>query len=95
MLDEKKSSSRHSVSIDRRNSVSITGVLDVISFDEETIIAETEMGVLILRGVNLHVNRLSLDSGELVVDGEISSVTYEESGGFGKGRQNILSKLFK
>ncbi|MDR1001604.1 MAG: sporulation protein YabP [Clostridiales bacterium] len=95
MPDEKKSSSRHSVLIDRRNSVSITGVLDVISFDEETIIAETEMGVLILRGINLHVNKLNLDSGELVVDGEISSVTYEDSGHFGKNKQNLLSKLFK
>ncbi|MDR2650247.1 MAG: sporulation protein YabP [Clostridiales bacterium] len=96
MPDEKKSASRHAITIDRRNSVSVTGVLDVISFDEETIIAETEMGVLIIRGVNLHVNRLHLDSGELSVDGEIVSINYEDnSSGFGKGKMSFISRLFK
>jgi sporulation protein YabP len=94
MADEKKGISRHQVTIDRRGSISITGVLDVISFDEETIIAETEMGVLIIKGVNLHVNRLHLESGELSVDGEITSVAYEDNG-FGKAKTSFLSKLFK
>ena len=96
MAEEKKSISRHAVTIDRRNAVSVSGVLDVISFDEETIISETEMGVLIIRGANLHVNRLHLDSGELSVDGEIISVVYEDSaGGFGKGKASFFSRLFK
>jgi len=96
MADEKKSVSRHAITIDRRNAVSVSGVLDVISFDEETIIAETEMGVLIIRGENLHVNRLQLDSGDLNVDGEIISVVYEDNaGGFGKGKASFLSRLFK
>jgi len=96
MADEKKNASRHAVSIDRRNTVSVSGVLDVISFDEETIIAETEMGILIIRGANLHVSRLHLDSGELNVDGEIVSVTYEDNaGGFGKGKPSFISRLFK
>jgi sporulation protein YabP len=96
MADEKKGVSRHSVTIDRRNAISVTGVLDVISFDEETIIAETEMSVMIIRGANLHVNRLHLDSGELSVDGEIVSVVYDDNtGGFGKAKTPFLSKLFK
>jgi len=96
VADEKKSVSRHAVSIDRRNAVFVTGVLDVISFDEETIIAETEMGILIIRGANLHVNRLHLDSGELSIDGEIVSVTYEDNaGGFGKNKTSFFSRLFK
>jgi len=96
MADEKKSVSRHAVTIDRRNAVSVTGVLDVISFDEETIIAETEMGVLIIRGANLHVNRLHLDSGELSVDGEIVNIVYDDNAsGFGKGKASFFSKLFK
>jgi sporulation protein YabP len=94
MVEEKKSAFKHQLTIDRRASISITGVVDVISFDEETIIAETEMGVLVIKGVNLHVNRLQLDSGDLSVDGEISSVAYEDSGGFGK-KTSMLSKLFK
>jgi len=97
MADEKKGVSRHSVTIDRRNTISVTGVLDVISFDEETIIAETEMNVLIIRGTNLHVNRLHLDSGELSVDGDIASVVYDDSavGGFSKAKTSLISRLFK
>ena len=96
MADEKKSVSKHAITIDRRNAISATGVLDVISFDEETIIAETEMGILIIRGANLHVNRLHLDSGDLSVDGEIVNVLYEDNtGGFGKGKASFFSRLFK
>lgn len=78
----------------RRESMAATGVLDVISFDEESIIAETELGMMIIKGINLHVNRLNLENGELAVDGEISGITYEDAGGYVKGR-SILGKLFK
>ena len=95
MADEKRSGGRHTVVLDRRESVSVTGVLDVISFDEETIIAETEMGVLILRGENLHVNRLNLETGDLEVDGVISHISYEDSAGYNKSGKSLLGKLFR
>lgn len=95
MVEDKRSASRHTVTMERRERVSVTGVIDVISFDEETIIAETEMGILILRGGNLHVNRLNLENGELDVDGEIYSLTYEEPQGFAKGKSSFLSRLLK
>ncbi len=94
MADEKKYA-RHSVVMERRESVAVTGVLDVISFDEETIIAETELGVLILRGENLHVNRLNLETGDLEVDGGINNVSYEDAAGYAKGKNSILGKLFR
>ena len=96
MPEEKKvkSASRHSLHIDRRESVTVTGVTDVISFDEETIIGETEMGIIVIRGVNLHVGRINLENGELSVDGEISGVAYEEQRGAGKGK-SMLTRLFK
>ena len=96
MPDEKKikNQSRHAINLMRRENMSITGVLDVISFDEETIIAETELGMLIIKGINLHVNRLNLENGELAVDGEISGITYEEPGGYAKGK-SIFGKLFR
>ena len=95
MADEKRSSGRHTVVLDRRESVSVTGVIDVLSFDEETIIAETEMGVLVLRGENLHVNRLNLETGDLEIDGEISHLLYEDSAGYNKGGKTLLGKLFR
>jgi sporulation protein YabP len=94
MAEEKKIITRHTVTLDRRESAAITGVLDVISFDEENVLAETDMGILVLRGNGLHVNRLNLDNGELSVDGEIFALSYEEHVA-GKGKSNLLGRLFK
>ncbi len=93
MTEDKRS--KHTVFVDKRQSITMTGVLDVISFDEEAVIAETELGVLVLNGTNLHVNRLNLENGELSVEGEIHSMNYEEPSSFTKGRAGFLSKLFK
>jgi sporulation protein YabP len=94
--EEKKprSASRHSLHIDRREQVSVSGMTDVISFDEETVIGETEMGIIIIRGSNLHVKRINLENGELAVSGEIEGITYENPGGYGKGK-SLLGRLFK
>ena len=92
--ERKRSTSRHSLQIDRREKVNVSGMIDVISFDEESVIGETEMGIIIIRGGNLHVNKISLDSGELSVTGEIDSITYENPGGPAKAK-SLLGKLFK
>jgi len=94
MEEKKRSSSRHSLTIDRREGVNVTGVTDVISFDEESVIGETEMGVIVIRGVNLHVNRINLESGELSVSGEIDGVNYENPSG-GARTKSLLGRLFK
>ena len=68
----------HSLVLDERERLSVTGVEDVSSFDESSIIARTVRGLLIIRGEGLHIERLSLDMGELVVEGEVSSLEYEQ-----------------
>ena len=95
MSDDRRAASRHTVILDRRENISVTGVLDVISFDEEAVVAETELGVLVLRGAQMHVNRLNLESGELAIEGEILSLNYEEASGFVKGKSSLIGKLFK
>ena len=95
MPEERKAASRHKLIIDQRESASVSGVLDVISFDEEVIMAETERGVIILKGSGLHVNNLNLDNGQLDIDGEIVSAAYEDTGGIGKKKSSLLEKLFK
>ena len=95
MTGEKRVGSKHTVTLERRENIGVTGVLDVVSFDEEAIIMDTELGILIVRGVGLHVNRLNLDSGELEVDGEIISLNYEEGHSYGKGKPKFLGKIFK
>jgi sporulation protein YabP len=91
--EKKRAPSRHILTVDKRESVMVTGVTDVISFDEESVIAETEMGIIVIRGVNLHVNRINLEVGELSVAGEIDGVSYENSSG--KKGKSFMGRLFK
>ena len=95
MDNDRKYTGRHHISIDRRERVVMTGVVEVISFDDETIVCETEMGALVLKGSNLHVNRLNLDDGELEIDGEIENIGYVDDMLTGRGKGSLLSKIFK
>jgi len=92
--EKKRPASRHRITLDGRTSMNITGVLDVISFDEESVIAETEMGIIVIRGVNLHVKKINLESGEISVTGEVDGFSYENRGAAGKGK-SFMGRLFK
>ena len=89
------SNSKHTIIMTERERLAITGIVDVISFDEEMILAETQMGVLVLKGSNLHVNRLSVEKGHLDIEGTIDSLNYEEQHSLSKNKASLLSKLFK
>ena len=86
--DEKQqplSAKTHSISMENRTKLNVTGVEDVESFDENAIIMNTSQGDLIVRGTGLHIGRISLDVGQLSVEGSISELSYEDkvpSGGF-------------
>lgn len=85
----------HKVTLSNRRSCNLTGVNDVLSFDENEIILETEQGMLMIKGVELHVNRLTLDKGEVDVDGRIDSFTYSEQAGTNGKGESLLARLFK
>lgn len=74
--------------LESREKLSISGVLDVLSFDDQIVILETELGLLTVKGDNLRINKLSLDTAEVIIDGEIYSLGYsdkdenQKSGGF-------------
>ena len=75
----------HSVSMDDRCRLNVTGVDDVESFDEATIVMNTSQGNLIVRCSGLHIGKISLDVGEIKVEGMITDLNYEEkahTGGF-------------
>ena len=76
----------HTMTVEQRTRVTLTGVSDVESFDESAVVINTAQGVLIVRGSGLHVGKLSLETGDMTVDGSIDSVEYEDSarpqGGF-------------
>ncbi len=93
MIEDKKN--KHNIIILDRSNIKITGILDVISFDEEIVVAETELGVLVLKGINFHLNKLTLDNGDLEIEGEIYSLVYEDKNTYGKTAGGLLSKIFK
>ena len=65
--------------LEGRENLSISGVLDVQSFDEEQVLLETVRGMVLVRGQGLHVERLQLEAGELIVEGEIGLIEYDDS----------------
>lgn len=85
----------HKVSMNNRRNVSITGVNDVLSFDVKEVLLETELGMLMMKGSDLHVSRLMLDKGEVDVEGKIDSLTYSENDSFAKKGESFFAKLFK
>lgn len=80
--------------LENRNRLNISGVLDVLSFDDQIIIVETELGLLTVKGDNLRINKLSIDTSEVIVEGEIISLTYS-SKDLDKKNESFLGKIFK
>ena len=68
----------HELRLDNRARLSVSGVREVESFDENTIVMVTNKGTLVVRGEDLHIEKLSLDGGDLRVEGMVDSLTYEE-----------------
>ena len=81
--------------INNRKTSLVTGVNDVLSFDLNEILLETEQGMLMVKGSDLHVNRLSLEKGEVDLSGNIDSVAYSDMKAVGKQSENLFSKLFR
>ena len=77
-MEEKTVSKTHKVLLQNRKSGSFSGIVDVLSFDVAEILLETELGMLLIKGNDLHVNRLSLEKGEVDVEGRIDSIAYSE-----------------
>ena len=85
----------HKISMSNRRNANITGVNDVLSFDVKEVLLETEMGMLMMKGEDLHISRLSLEKGEVDVEGKIDSLTYSEQESFVKKSESLFGKLFK
>ncbi len=96
MIDDKKNVKApqmpHNIIMENRKNLNISGVRDVDSFDEQTVIVYTDLGQLIIKGSNIHISKLSVETGDLSVEGEICSLVYSQtsrsSGGF-------FSKMFR
>lgn len=85
----------HKIIIANRKSGVLNGVIDVLSFDVGEILLETELGMLTIKGKNLHVNRLTLEKGEIDIEGRIDSLNYSEVKAAAKQGESLLGRLFK
>jgi sporulation protein YabP len=81
----------HNLILDGRERLLISGVNDVESFDEDGVVCKTALGTLLVRGSNLRVDKLSLEGGELSVEGLINSLIYEDAASEG----GLWSRLFR
>lgn len=86
-------SAPHHVVLEERKNLTVSGVEDVERFDENTIVLSTSKGTLVVTGENLHIEKLSLDGGDLKVDGDIDALAYEDSGGGRSG--GFFSRLLR
>lgn len=92
-MEDKKLLKNHTVVMENREKANITGVLDIHSFDDELILAETEEGILTIKGIDLKMNKLNLENSELIVEGKIIALIYSDNGQDKKG--GMIGKLFK
>lgn len=95
MDDKQQILKGHRLNINGRKTATITGVSDVLSFDAGEVLLQTEQGVLMIRGQELHVNRLTLEKGEVDIDGRIDSLTYSDAGSYSKSGESLFGRLFK
>ena len=97
-IDERKTTISTSVIqnliLENRGKLSISGVLDVLSFDDQVVMVETELGLLTVKGGNLRINKLSIDTSEVMVEGTISLLSYSNKESE-KEKTSFMSKIFK
>lgn len=82
----------HRVTLEERSALSVSGVEEVERFDENEIVMSTSRGTLVIRGEGLHIEKLSLDGGDLRVEGNVDALTYEDDGESRGG--GLLARLF-
>lgn len=81
--------------LENRKKLTLSGVVEVISFDEEKILLNTKLGALTIKGTELKMNKLDVQNGEVIIGGFISNIDYLNKKNKRKRNINLLSKIFK
>ena len=98
MMEERKNINSNAIQnliLENRSKLSVSGVLDVLSFDDQIVIIETELGLLTIKGETLRINKLSIDTSEVIVEGQIDSISYSSKDLNKKSNESFLGKIFK
>jgi sporulation protein YabP len=94
-MDERQLIKAHKISLNNRSFGVVTGVREVISFDALEIILDTEQGLLIIKGEDLHVTRLTVEKGEVEVTGSVDCMMYSDVEEKKRSRENFIARLFQ
>ena len=94
-MEEIRNARVQKITLVNRGAGVITGVNAVISFDPGEILLETEQGMLLMKGKELNVTKLTLDKGEVEIDGRVDSCTYSDMKPGIKGENGFFERLFK
>ena len=90
MIDNKQQISDHRIILQNRNELNLSGVLDVVSFDEQMVVLKTSMGELTVKGEGLKVNSFATETGDLNIEGNVCAFAYTSGG----NKKSIASRLF-
>ena len=93
MVEEKLKD--QNISLQGRGKITVTGVSDVDSFDEHTVVLYTTLGILTIKGNDLHINKLNVETGDICIEGEIDSLAYSEAQSTKKAAGSLLARLFQ
>ncbi|MBQ9990119.1 MAG: sporulation protein YabP [Lachnospiraceae bacterium] len=86
---------QHKMAISARKTCSLTGIIDAVSFDLNEVLLETDLGMLMIKGSELKVKRLTLEKGEVDLEGRIDSLTYSDHSSLSAKGESLLGRLFK
>lgn len=89
-IEDKGRQGPHRLTLDERKNLLVSGVTQVVSFDENAVVLHTYRGVLLVRGQDLHLKTLSQDGGQVAVEGQVDLLAYEEP----KAQGSLLRRLF-
>lgn len=92
-IDEKRVTNMQNIVLENRTLLNVSGVIDVLNFDEQLITLETELGILIIKGSNLKLNKFNLDNTDLSVNGDINSIVYDDKAT--NHTEGFISRIFK
>lgn len=96
LVEQQNNISRnHKLSLDNRKRSTMTGIKDVVEFDLNQVLLESVLGMIHIKGKDLKVTRLSLEKGEVDIEGTVDSVTYSETKDYGQKGKSVIKRLFK
>ncbi len=92
-MNEERKKEAQNIILENRRKASISGVEDIDSFDEASVVLITSLGVLTVKGAGLHINRLNVDTGEVIIEGEMDSFVYTQTAS--KKAGSFMQRLLK